>query len=564
MSDPNRAYATSLAAALADLGLCHVCISPGSRNTPLIAGFAAETRITKWPLLDERSAGFFAIGLARATGKPVALACTSGTAAAEYHAAVIEASQSEVPLLVLTADRPPELRNVGAPQTIDQLNLYTSAVKLFVDVPPPDESTTASDAAELAATAWTAATGAIVGPVHLNLPFREPLLTKVAAVQSAPELLPPAPEPEPEHLLAMADRLNGRRGIIVAGRSNDIDFPAACSDLAAATGWPILADPLTGLRHGSHSLERVLAYGDLLVAAGALDLYPPETVIRFGPVPTSKATWTWLEDHPEIDQILVDPVGRDATHSATSIIAVPSTTAATAFAASVVTPAPLSWTERWAALDDAARQAIAAVLHTAPFPNEPAIAQTVLEAVPPNTTVTVGSSMPIRDIDGFGGKSPAPLRVLGNRGANGIDGLVSVALGVAAAGSPSVALLGDISLFHDINSLGTATQLGLPVTIVVVNNDGGGIFSFLPQHDPEVLDARAFEKYLATSHGTDFVPIAAAFGLETHEVRERGELTRLLSTPATHARLIQVRTDRNENFKLHRTIASAVQQAIAR
>lgn len=562
MSEPNRSFASALASNLADLGVEHVCISPGSRNTPLIAGFAAEPRIRKWPLLDERSAGFFAIGLARSTGKPVALACTSGTAAAEYHPAVVEASQSEVPLLVMTADRPEELRNVGAPQTIDQLSLYGSSPRLFIDAPTPDAATTAQSAADLASKAWTAATSGTPGPVHLNLPFREPLLT-AGNIQQSGHLQPIfAQNSEPLQLTTIAKQLNGRRGIIVAGRTNDRDFAQACSELAAALMWPIFADPLSGLRHGDHHLDRVLAYGDSLAAAGALDRLQPEIALRFGPVPTSKPTWKWLEDHAEIDQILVDLETRDATHSATTTLALPPTAAAVALTDGVSEPAPLDWAKEWAALDDLAGQTIVAALQPAPFPNEPSIAQTVLASAPPGAIVTVGSSMPIRDVDAFGGKSPSQIRILGNRGSNGIDGIVSAAIGAAASGAPSIAIIGDVSLFHDINSLGTAAQLDLPVTIVVVNNDGGGIFHFLPQHDPSVLPTAAFESFLATPHGTDFVPIATAFGLDTHNINDQAELAQLLATPGDKARLIQLRTDRDQNLELHRTVSAAVKRAI--
>lgn len=563
MADPNRSFTSALASALADLGLAHVCISPGSRNTPLIAGFAAEDRIKKWVLLDERSAGFFAIGLARATGQPVALACTSGTAATGYHSAVVEASQSEVPLLVLTADRPEELRNVGAPQTIDQVSLYGSSARLFIDAPTPSAATPAQDAADLAATIWTAAVRDTAGPVHLNLPFREPLLDTTTTTDryTLPPITPQ--EAAPLQLAKIAQLLDGRNGIIVAGRTNDRDFPQACTELAAAIGWPIVADPLSGLRTGTHHLDRVLAYGDSLASAGVLDLLRPEIVLRFGPVPTSKATWKWLEDHPEIDQILVDPDGRDATHSAATTLTLSLTAAAVALVDAVSEPAPPGWTTDWRALDDVAAAAISATLSSATFPSEPSIAQTVIESVPPDTIVTVGSSMPIRDIDTFGGNSAKPIRIFGNRGANGIDGVVSVALGSAASGTPAVVMLGDVSLFHDLNSLGTAAQLELPITIVVVNNDGGGIFHFLPHHNPDVLPADTFETYLGTPHGTDFVPVAAALGLDAFEVSERTELAALLLSPTTSPRLIQIRTDRNENLALHRKIATAVKEAVA-
>jgi 2-succinyl-5-enolpyruvyl-6-hydroxy-3-cyclohexene-1-carboxylate synthase len=357
--------------------------------------------------------------------------------------------------------------------------------------------------------------------------------------------------------------VDGRSGIIVAGRSNEPGFPQACANLAAATGYPIIADPLSGLRHGSHALDHVLAAGDALVTAGALDHLTPDIVIRFGPVPTSKATWSWLENHAEVEQLLIDVESRDATGSATSILAVPPTAAAISLATVVAKTAPSEWTSRWQALDGVAAKAIADTSRSAPFPNEPAVARIVVENAPVGAYVTVGSSMPIRDVDTFGGTSSRPIRVFGNRGTNGIDGIVSAALGTAATGQPAIALVGDVSMFHDLNALGTAAQLDLPLTIVVINNDGGGIFHFLPQRDPDVLDPLTFEKYLGTPHGTDFVAIATALGLEAYNVDEADELARLISTVGDKPRLVQVRTERDANVELHHKIAAAVAKALA-
>ena len=555
---PNRRFATALAAALADLGVEHACISPGSRNTPLIAGFATEPRIQKWPLLDERSAGFFAIGLAKASGKPVVLVCTSGTAATEYHPAVVEASQSDVPLLVMTADRPKELRNVGAPQTIDQVSLFGSAVRWFVDVDAPDPSTDATAPVALATEAWHTAISSSPGPVHLNLAFREPLLETGRPPEPTATLpIPPTGTPQPD-LAHIAARLDGRKGLIVAGHTNDGEFPAACADLAARTGFPIIADPLTGIRFGEHSLKNVLAHGDQLAASGALDTLRPEVVVRFGPVPTSKPVWAWMAANPTVEQILIDPKCRDATHSATTTVDLPVTPSAAAIADAVVTAAPPDWLASWSRLDAAAAQLVTETIADAPFPNEPMIATMVTQLAPAGSVLTIGSSMPIRDVDAFGGKSSRRLQLLGNRGANGIDGVLSAALGTAATGANAIVLLGDVSLFHDLNALGTAAQLNLPITIVVVNNNGGGIFHFLPQRDPDLLDPEVFERLLATPHGTDFVPLAQAFGVDAHRVDHRDTLAGLLASAPPGPRLIQIETDRDENLALHRRVAGGL------
>ena len=555
---PNRRFAIALSSALADLGVQHACVSPGSRNAPLLAGLAAESRIAKWTILDERSAGFFALGLARATGRPVVLACTSGTAAVEYHPAVVEAGLDDVPLLVLTADRPEELRGLGAPQTIDQISLYGTAVRMFADALAPDSTTPPDTAGAIAIDIWAHATASPPGPVHLNLPFREPLLTAAVGDPPPPVALPAVDDEDAPDLSAVAARLTGRRGLIIAGRSNDSQFPAACADLAAATGFPIIADPLSGLRCGPHSHDHVLGYADQLAAAGALERLAPEVVLRFGPVPTSKPVWSWLERNPNVDQILIDTQSRDATRSATTTLEVDSSEAARALCSAVTAPAPAGWLASWNDLDKVA----ATALGDFPFPSEPAVAKLIVDSVPSGAAITLGSSMPIRDVDAYSGTTPRALRLFGNRGANGIDGIVSSALGVAAAGINSYVLVGDVSLFHDLNSLGTAVQLDLPITVVVVNNNGGGIFHFLGHSDPDILDPETFETYLGTPHSTDFMTVAAALGLEVHDVTNADEFVSLLTTRASGPRLLHVRTDRRANLELHRAISRRVADLI--
>ena len=559
---PNRRFAAQLASALADLGVEHACVSPGSRNAPLLAGLAAESRIRKWPLIDERSAGFFALGLAKATGKPVVLACTSGTAATEYHPAIVEASQSDTPLLILTADRPPELRNVGAPQTIDQVSLYGTAVRLFADALPPDDVTDPQAAAEIAIDIWSHAIAEPPGPVHLNMPFREPLLEGDPSQPAPPVAMPSAPEQPETDLTEIASLISGRRGLIIAGQETDQSFPDLCTRLAAVTGFPIFADPLSGLRFGNHAQDHVLGYGDQLAAAGTFDRLEPEVVLRFGPVPTSKPAWSWLANHPEVDQVLIDRQSRDATRSATTVIEMPPVVAARAIANHVTVGAPKSWLADWNSLDTAAGELIRQELKTADFPNEPAVARAVAEMAPTGTILTIGSSMPIRDLDAYAGKRPTPLRVFGNRGANGIDGVLSAALGAAASGANTVALVGDVSLFHDVNALGTAAKLDLPITVVVINNNGGGIFHFLDHSDPGVLEPETFETYLATPHELDFATIAGALGVASYEVEDLATLRALLSTEADHPRLVQVRTERRANRDLHTQLSARVAELI--
>ena len=566
MPNPNLAFAAALASVFADRGITDVCISPGSRNTPLIAGFAGEERLRAWPLLDERSAGFFAVGLAKATGRPVALACTSGTAAVEYHPAVVEASQSHVPLLVLTADRPEDLRGIGSPQTIDQVDLYGTSVRFFADIaPPPVASDTGASATALANEAWASATGAPPGPVHLNLQFREPLIDPddvPPRVGSTPDpAITGAPHPSLDSLSAS---LSQRRGVIVAGQSVDPDLAPAVALLAARTGFPVFADPLSGLRHGPHTTDDVLASGDALAAAGALAALSPDAVIRLGPVPTSKPVWSWLQSNGDVAQILIDVEPRDATSSAATVVQHPAAATIRLLAESGLEPAPDDWTGRWRRLDQTATATLDQAINELAFPNEPAIARTVVDHVPVGACLTLGSSMPIRDVDTYGGKSQKPLTIFGNRGANGIDGVVSAALGAAASGQNTVALVGDVSLFHDLNALGTAVQLALPVTVVVVHNDGGGIFHLLPQGEPGVMGADVFERYLATPHHTDFVAAATALGHIAYEVAQADELADLLRVPAREPRLIQIRTVRHDRRRQHDLVGEKVRAALAR
>ncbi len=565
MNHPNAAFATSLAASLATLGLRHACISPGSRSTPLATAFALHPDITDWSLHDERSAGFFALGLAKAGRSPVALISTSGTAAVEYAPAVVEARASGVPLLVLTADRPPELRGVGAPQAIDQVKLYGDAVKWFHEVGVPDDHTVRA-APGLSAHAWAEATRSPAGPVHLNLPFREPLADGPAEAQN--DMAPPAFVPSSAHVSAeslatLAAAVTRRRTIIVAGPGEETGFVDACADLAAAGDFPVLADPLSGFRHGPHRRSHAVAYGDLLAGAGILDRLQPEAVVRLGAIPTSKALWQWLAEHPKVPQIVVDRGRwRDAIGTASVVVDADAAPLANGLA-EVIDATDPSWAAAWHQADEVAGDVIGDALDAMPFPNEPAIARSAVSAQPDGGILFVASSMPVRDVDTFGGSSNTRLRILGNRGANGIDGLVSSTLGAAAAGTgPVTGLVGDVAAIHDLNALATAARLALPLTIVVIHNDGGGIFHLLPQSNPSELDPAIFERHFATPHGIDFVAVARALEMDAERIDSRADLERALTDRPVGPRLIEIRTDRAANAEHHRRLRAMVAAAL--
>lgn len=566
MADRNYDFTVRLVRALASLGVAHACVTPGSRSTPLALALAEEPAITDWPHHDERSSAFFALGIGRATGFPAVAVCTSGTAAAEFHPAAVEARHGRVPLILITADRPADLVGVGANQTIDQAGLYGPAAKWSLDLEPPlaDEAVPYFPET-LAARLVCAAREEPAGPVHLNLRMREPLVP--ASRPAVPASPPPRPvlgraQPTGGTVRALVELASGRRGLLVCGPQDDPALPAAAAAGAAAAGWPVLADPLSGVRAGTHDLSHVIAEGDSLAAAGWLDRAVPEVVLRVGALPTSKALWRWFGEHPEVPQVLIDPAGwRDPTGGVSSLLRADPAATLAALAEVGPAPAPGGWLDEWRQAGWRASQAIDRVLADAPFPNEPGVARLMAEALPAGSLLFVASSMPVRDLDTFLPARSAPLRVAANRGASGIDGFLSTGLGAAAvADCPTYLLTGDLSALHDLTALGTAARLGIPATIVVLHNDGGGIFHFLPQ--AEALPGH-FERHWGTPHGLDFVRLAAAFGVEGQRLESRAGLAALLGAAPASPRLLEVRTDRAANLRLHRDLQRAVAAALA-
>jgi 2-succinyl-5-enolpyruvyl-6-hydroxy-3-cyclohexene-1-carboxylate synthase len=553
---------------LARCGLEHACTSPGSRNTPILLSLTREPRIRCWSHIDERCAGFFALGAAKASGRPVVVTCTSGTAAANYLPAVIEAWHARVPLIVLTADRPPELRDNGAGQAIDQVKLYGDAVKWFCEV-GVDTATpgTLRWIRQLACRAYDTAGGGRAGPVHLNFPLREPLVLDAPLpedavpgrangrpwVQRAPapitgrsESSPPAPVPA--------------RGVIVAGRIERhpaLGQAAACA--ARRLGWPLLADPLSGARHG----ETAIATYDLLLRDPAFAArVAPDLVIRVGDLPTSKPLRTWLASLPGIEQVSLDPDGawQDPAAVVSDIDPGDPVAALDRLAPERDSAPDGAWLAAWADADAAAAAALQAGLADDGTLSEPLTARLLGEHLAPEATLVVASSMPIRDAELYlpAGPGSHPPRVLSNRGANGIDGTVSTAFGIAAAtpGGRVVLLIGDVALAHDIGGLIAARQLGLDLTIVLLNNDGGGIFHFLPVSG----ETDAFEQHVATPHGLDFAQAAALYGLHHSRAQTPADLTEALTRPG--AGIVEVRTDRSGNLALHRRLADAALDAV--
>lgn len=577
---------------LARSGVTHACICPGSRSTPLALLLRRHPGIRVWTHLDERSAAFFALGMAKALREPVAVVSTSGTAAVNFAPAVVEAYYARVPLLALTADRPPELRDVGANQTIDQVRLYGAHVKWFVETLLPEAGEEAVRyARSVACRAVATARGDVPGPVHVNLPFREPLIpagerpplgrdavgVPYVTVRQAPR------RPEPAELAPLAAELRAaRRGLIVCGPQDDPSFPEAVTRLAAELGYPILADPLSQVRCGAHFGPAVIdAYDAFLRDDGAAGSLAPEVVLRFGGTPTSKSLLLYLQRHDKARQVLVDPggwpdpglVASDVVHAdmASFCRALLGTLSSRhggqarsderGRPASATAGRRGEWLRRWQEANEVARAALTDRLRSEPDLSEPGVFVELAGRLPAGATLFAGNSMPVRDLDTFFPGSDRPLRVLANRGASGIDGVVSTALGASAVSSgPVVLVLGDLSLYHDMNGLLAAKRYGLRATIVLLNNDGGGIFSMLPQaEEPE-----HFEELFGTPHGLDFRHAAEMYGLTYRPVDGLAAFRRAVaeSLDAPGTSLIEVRTDRRENACLHRELWQAVSRAM--
>ena len=572
----NTALATALIEELARSGVRQAFLSPGSRSSPVALALDREPEIQVEVVLDERVAGFAALGVAIATGTPSIVACTSGSAAANLHPAFVEADQAGVPLIVLTSDRPPELRGIGAGQTIDQISLYGSAARWFCEVGTHD----ADDAGllHMRSTACRAFAEASTGrgPVHLNLSWRDPLGPEPspAAVTATDPLALEGRSGERPLTVSISGRdadldaieaLTGaveraERGLIVAGRLNDDAHVAPVIALAEASGFPILADPLSQLRFGPHERGSVSASYDL-IARDRPEPLRPDLVLRFGDMPTSKPLRAWLADSA-IDSIVIDPPGRwnEPTRRAGAFVRADAAALAAAVA-DAVDRGPSEWTAAWADAEAAAQRAIDATTdELGDGFSEPSLQRILGSHYAAGDRVMLASSMPIRDAEAFLGTGEAAVRFHSNRGANGIDGLVSTAAGIAiGSGSPTWLVLGDLALAHDLGGLVAAARAPGPLRIVVVDNGGGGIFDFLPQAGQ--VDPAAFERLFTTPSPLDIEGAAGLFGIPYRRIASDADLA---SLPQAGAVLAHVPIDRAGNVDLHARFAAAVTAAIER
>ena len=585
-ANPSQALAVVLVDELARGGVTDAVLAPGSRSTALAMAFHDDPRLRLHVEIDERSAAFLALGLSRATGRPAPVVVTSGTAVANLHPAVIEADTGHVPLLLLTADRPPELRHTGANQAIDQAGLFATSVRWQVDLGVPEDREGASALwRSSVCRAIAAALGdgqAPPGPVHLDLPFREPTVPltddgRSAAAGPYTSSLDGRPGQAPwsrttlaprrmedEELRGLAGRLlTTERGLVVVGATTPMSGVAAAAgaihDLARATGWPVLAEPSSGVRTDPGT---VLTHAPLLLSHPQVARWgTPDLVLRIGRTGLSRELDELLT--AGVPQLLLGAEGSwdDPRRSIGErlVADVPATCASLSVALGL--PTTSVWGDRWRALDAAAAAAVADILDRDDVPSEPRTARDVVAAVPAGTSVVVASSMPIRDVDRFAVPRP-DVHLLANRGASGIDGFVSTVLGVTLGTTgPVVALTGDLSLLHDANGFLLAADVErVDATFVVVDNDGGGIFSFLPQ----ARFPGAFERVFGTPHGRDLAALARLHRLAFTEVDAASQLPAALTAAIEGGglQLLHVRTDRAANLALHRELTAAVHAAL--
>ncbi len=560
----NTLWCSVLVETLVRRGVTHAVVSPGSRSTPLTMALVRHPGVEAVPVLDERSAAFFALGLAKQTRRPVLLVCTSGTAGANYFPAVVEAHESAVPLIVITADRPPEMRDCASGQTIDQQKIFGGFVEFYHELAVPGATLpllrylrqTVAHAVERAATG---------GVVHLNAPFRDPLVpiedgtTKGLeacdweAFFSGPQSVVGDGLVRPSALLG---DVTGKRGLVIAGNGWSHE---AIDRLFADSGWPVLADALSPARLRSVGGARVVAaYDAILRDARAAAALRPECVVVLGELPTSKVLRAWLT---VIDVETIYITGRtgnrDSLHGRTRMRVVRPDAEGVERLPFAVAPAERAWSEAWARAEAAAQSVLARVVNEPGF--EGGFTRTVAETLSTDQVLFVASSMPVRDLEYL-----APVRsdgpcVLANRGANGIDGTLSTALGVAHAGAPTVLLTGDLSLLHDTNGFLVTAKLKGSLTIVLINNCGGGIFGHLPvaKFNPP------FEEYWATPQRVDFAKLCAAYDVPHELVATPAQLAERLRAQVgvSGARVIEVRTDRNSDVATRQRLFAAAAQA---
>lgn len=571
----NTFYAKTFVDELIRCGVEHVIIAPGSRSTPLVNAFASHQHIHIYSLLDERSASYFALGIGQKTGKPAVILCSSGTAGVNFHPAVTEARYANVPLIILTADRPHELRGSGANQTIDQVKMFGDHVLWAVDMALPEAHPpriAIDNLRTTAARAVATANGVIKGPVHLNFPFRKPLEPLPADNDIDETLYTSRDDKQPfttmfasqvvlsdAQIKALADIINrSQRGIIICGpRTQTDEFSTELAKFAEATGFPVFVDPLSSLRF-SPELHTIGGYETFLNASALPD--EPDIVIHFGAMPTSKALETYLNRiHPE-QRILISHSGEwlDAYHLITHFAHTDTVDFCRRITPELNRSTNQSWSDSWSTLETTTWQAQLPLLAEELF--DGSAIHTVIKNLPNNTHLILGNSLPVRHADQYGRPRNTKIHTFGNRGTSGIDGVVSTAAGIAATTQePTVLIIGDISFYHDLNGLLAIKRANITnLTIVLINNDGGGIFHRLPiaQFDPP------FTELFLTPHGLEFEPAIRMYGLSYTSADSLSALEKQLSEALSsmQSSVIEIRTNSKHDLERRKLIQQQVIQ----
>lgn len=566
-ANAGQALAMVLVDELVRCGVTHAFVGPGSRSTPVALALADRPELDLRVGIDERSVAFAALGSAKVSGRPAVVLTTSGSATVNLAPAVVEASYAGVPMIVLTADRPVELRDTGAGQTIDQIKMYGSYVRWFVEVGMAEaRASSVPYWRSLAARAFHTSVWPQPGPVHLNLPFRDPLVPEPDdagfgfPLQGRPAGTPwvdvstPVVEPDPHAIQRLiAEMRAAERGLIVAGEGQ-LD-PTPVIEMAGAAGWPLLAEAASNVR----TAPAISTYEAMLRAGFCADR-KPDLVVRFGNLSTSPSLSRWLD--AGVRQVWVDPIGWLDPGRATSWIVRADPARACRALAEGLVPGPTSgWLQQWQSAEAVTRAALDAVLDSYDEVTEPRLARDLAATLPDDSILYVASSMPVRDLDWFM-QPRRRIRIRSNRGANGIDGFVSSVLGAAAQSDVSIcALCGDLCFLHDQNGLLLSSGGSLDAVFVVANNDGGGIFSFLPQ-----ATQPNFEKLFGTPHGMDFGRLARSYGCGYHLIKTPSDLapavSEALSSGGVH--IVEARTDRERNVAVHRQVFDRAAAVLSR
>lgn len=568
------AYVSAFVAELVKTGVRDVVISPGSRSTPMAMVMAEHPDLRVHIHIDERSAAFFALGIAKSLRKPVAILCTSGTAAANYYPAIIEAQYSRVPLIVLTADRPHELRDVGAPQAIDQIHLFGHHVKWFVEMAPPEKTDEMIRyARSVCARAAAIALRSPSGPVHLNFPFREPLVPNLGkedlfdlperpdgyvSVETGELTLSEETYKELAGIFSQYDN-----GIIVCGPLNDKLFAENITKLASALKFPILADPLSQLRSGKHSKDFIIdAYDTFLRNSDCKKALKPDIIIRFGAMPVSKALSIFIKENMDIPQFVIDGGAgwRDPAAAATNMIHCNETEFCKSIAKYVSEKNHHPFLDKWLEINDLTKTELSKINEIEELSEGKLIYQ-LSDLIPDGATLFVGNSMPIRDLDTFFHVTDKSIRIMANRGANGIDGIISTAIGAASVLQPLYLIVGDLTFFHDLNGLLAAKLYDINIKILLVNNNGGGIFSFLPQ----ASHPKNFELLFGTPIDLNFEHAVRMYNGKFEKITswDQFKSTFLRNMNDSGLTVMEIPTARDRNVTEHRKLWNYVSREIS-